>query len=265
MKRLDQWLVDGGHYQSRERARLAVMAGEVEIEGKGRALKAGTRLGPEDRVIIRRGPRFVSRGGDKLEGVLRRWGMDISGREALDVGASTGGFTHCLLARGAARVVCLDVGRGQLHWDLRRDARVTVMESMNAREIMPGELPYLPDLVVVDVSFISLRLVLPTLAGVLKEGGDLIALVKPQYEAGRGKVGRKGIVRDPEVHKEVLTGVLEAAERSGLDLVALAPSDPKGADGNREFFAWWRRKPAPEKRDFITMAEEAVREAWASR
>jgi 23S rRNA (cytidine1920-2'-O)/16S rRNA (cytidine1409-2'-O)-methyltransferase len=265
MKRLDQWLVEEGHFPSPESARLAVMAGEVEIEGKGNVLKAGTRLGPSDRVIIKSKPRFVSRGGDKLDGVLERWGIDVSSRTALDVGASTGGFTHCLLVRGAPRVISLDVGRGQLHWDLRRDARVTVMEGVNARNLRPGDLPYVPELIVADLSFISLRLVFPVLVGVLEEGGELIALLKPQFEAARGKVGKKGIVRDPEVHREVLAEVLEAAEKQGLNLLELATSPLRGADGNIEFFAWWTTEAVPEKADFAVIMEEAVKEAWGSR
>ncbi len=262
MKRLDQWLVDEGHYPSREKARLAVMAGEVEIEGKGRSLKAGTRVGPGDRVLVRSRKRFVSRGGDKLDGVLERWDMDVRGRLALDVGASTGGFTHCLLSRGASKVAALDVGKGQIHWNLRRDPRVTVLEGKNVRSLEVSELPFVPQLTVVDVSFISLRMVIPVLGGIVQEGGDLLALIKPQFEAGRGKVGKGGIVRDPEVHRQVLREVLEAASIAGFSLQELAPSSLKGADGNVEFFAWWRRSREGGGKDPRTAVEEAVREAW---
>ncbi|RJP31281.1 MAG: TlyA family RNA methyltransferase [Actinobacteria bacterium] len=265
MKRLDQWLVEEGFFPSRERARLAVMAGEVEIEGKGRTIKAGTRLGPSDRVIVKSKARFVSRGGDKLDGVLERWGMDVSGLSVLDVGSSTGGFTHCLLERGAARVTCLDVGKGQLHWDLRRDARVTVMEGRNARHLTPYELPYIPEMIVADLSFISLRLVFPALGAVLEEGGVLVALIKPQFEAERGRVGKKGVVRDPDVHREVLQVVLEAAQGYGFKLCGLAPSALRGADGNTEFFAWWTRKPYHEEIDIACEVEKAVEEAWRTR
>ena len=264
MKRLDQWLVEEGYFPSRERARLAVMAGEVEIEGKGRNLKAGTRLGPADRVIVRSKARFVSRGGDKLDGVLERWGIDVSGASALDVGASTGGFTHCLLERGAERVICLDVGKGQLHWDLRVDARVTVIEGKNVRELDPDELPYVPELIVADLSFISLRLVFPILAEVLGKPGELIALIKPQFEAGRGKVGRKGIVRDPGIHREVLVKVIGEAEKAGFNLLRLAPSVLRGADGNAEFFACWTREAADEELDVALEVEKAVSEVWGT-
>jgi 23S rRNA (cytidine1920-2'-O)/16S rRNA (cytidine1409-2'-O)-methyltransferase len=265
MKRLDQWLVEQGYYPSRERARLAVMAGEVEIEGRGTNLKAGTRLKPQDKVIIKKRPRFVSRGGDKLDGVLERWGMDVTGKAALDVGASTGGFTQCLLQKGASRVISLDVGKGQLHWDLRRDPRVEVMESRNVRHLETADLPFKPQLVTIDVSFISLRLVLPVLADILDEGMDLVALIKPQFEAGRGKVGKKGIVRDPDIHREVLRDVLEAAAKAGFVLRELAPSPLKGADGNIEFFAWWVRDEKDVGVEIEEEAEKVVREAWDER
>jgi len=261
MKRLDQWLVDEGYYPSRERARLAIMAGEVRLEGRGKPLKAGTKIGEGDRVAVAVRPRFVSRGGDKLDGVLERWGMDVAGRSALDVGSSTGGFSHCLLDRGAERVICLDVGKGQLHWELRNDPRVTVMERTNVRHVRPGDLPFAPDLVVADLSFISLRLVLPVLREIMEEGSDLVALVKPQFEAGRGKVGKRGVVRDPEVHRRVLAEVAEAAAACGFELVDVAPSPLRGAEGNMEYFAWWRRReevsPAPP-----AAVERAVEEAW---
>lgn len=262
MKRLDQWLVEGGHFPSRERARLAVMAGEVEIEGKGRALKAGYRLKPGDRVIVRSKALFVSRGGDKLDGVLERWGIDVSGRRALDAGASTGGFTHCLLKRGASAVVSLDVGKGQLHWDLRGDERVTVMEGRNVRFLVAADLPFTPEIVVADLSFISLRLVFAALHAVLQDGGDLVALVKPQFEAGREKVGRKGVVRDPMVHREALTVVLAEAARQGFTLRDVAPSPLAGADGNIEFFAWWRKGECAEAADTDLKIRMAMEEAW---
>jgi 23S rRNA (cytidine1920-2'-O)/16S rRNA (cytidine1409-2'-O)-methyltransferase len=263
MKRLDQWLVEEGYYPSRERARLAVMAGEVMIEGKGGALKAGFRLSPRDKVIVKIGKRFVSRGGDKLEGVLERWGIGVSGRTALDAGASTGGFTDCLLKRGVSRIISLDVGRGQLHWDLRRDERVTVMEGVNVRYLEAADLPFVPEVIVADLSFISLRLVFAALVGVMEKGGEMIALVKPQFEAGKGKVGRKGLVKDPEIHREVLTTVLREAASHGLILRGVAPSPLKGADGNIEYFAWWNRTGGKEEVETALLAERAVEEAWA--
>ncbi len=263
MERLDRWLVDRGYFPSRERARLAIMAGEVEIEGRGEVLKAGTRVRPGDRVLVRDRPRYLSRGGEKLEGAIERFGLGVKGRRALDVGSSTGGFTHCLLLHGAAEVVALDVGKGLLHWDLRRDPRVTVMEGRNVRHLRPEELPFVPDLVVADLSFISLRKVLSVLRDILPPGGDLLALIKPQFEAGRGKVGKGGIVRDPAVHREVLREVLLEGERCGLKLRGLAPSHPPGADGNREYFAWWTRgggEGVPEE-ERERLIEEAVEES----
>ncbi|MDY6793810.1 MAG: TlyA family RNA methyltransferase [Actinomycetota bacterium] len=262
MKRLDQWLVEEGYYPSREKARLAVMAGEVEIEGKGRRLKAATRVGPRDKIVVKKRPRFVSRGGEKLEGALERWGLSPEGKVALDVGASTGGFTQCLLERGASGVIALDVGKGQLHWDLRRDPRVEVMEGTNVRYLDPHALPERPRLITVDVSFISLELVIPVMGGVLSEGGDLLALIKPQFEAGRGKVGKGGIVREPDVHREVLRKVLKAAEEEGFHLRGLAPAAPRGAEGNIEFFGWWSREEAGGDGIAGESVEEAVGEAW---
>jgi 23S rRNA (cytidine1920-2'-O)/16S rRNA (cytidine1409-2'-O)-methyltransferase len=262
MKRLDQWLVEEGHFTSRERARLAIMAGEVEIEGRGSVLKAGTRLRPRDRVIIKRKPRFVSRGGDKLDGALERWNVDVSGLSALDIGASTGGFTDCLLQRGAAKVISLDVGKGQLHWKLRQDNRVTVMEGVNVRFLDECDLPYRPQLVTVDLSFISMRLAFPVISRVMEDKGEVIGLIKPQFEAGKGKVGRKGIVRDPGVHHEVLERVLQAADADGFSLQALAPSILKGADGNVEYLAWWVKVDEASGENFTGRIDEAVNEAW---
>lgn len=265
MERLDLWLVKVGYFPSRERARLAIMAGEVEIEGRGEVLKAGTRVRPGDRVTVRGKPRYVSRGGDKLDGALDRLGIEVKGRLALDVGASTGGFTHCLLERGVKAVIALDVGRGQLHWDLRRDSRVTVMEGRNVRYLRREDLPFLPDLVVVDLSFISLRKVLSVLVDILDPDGDLVTLIKPQFEAGRKMVGKGGVVRDPEVHRLVLRGILEEARRNGLVLRGLVPSPLRGADGNLEFFAWWSRKRGEGGDSRVSEGEwieKAVVEGW---
>jgi len=262
--RLDQWLVERGFFPSREKARLAIMAGEVEIRGRGRHLKAGTPVGEGDTVIVHRRPRFVSRGGEKLDGALDAFGLDVRGRKALDVGASTGGFTHCLLERGVEAVVALDVGRRQLHYSLRQDPRVIPLEGVNARYLDPSSLPFLPDLVVVDLSFISLRLVLPALVRVVEPLGDIIALVKPQFEAGREEVGKKGVVRDPEVHRRVLLGILEVAAGLGLVLRGLVPSPLLGAEGNREYFAWWKKVAVGELEqgsDFAGVVERAVESA----
>lgn len=243
------------------------MAGEVAIEGRNGPLKAGTRVRPGDRVTVKEKQRFVSRGGDKLDGALERFALEVAGRKVLDVGSSTGGFTHCLLERGAAMSICLDVGKGQLHWNLRRDPRVTVMEGRNARDLRREELPFVPDLVVADLSFISLRKVMSALTAILEDGGDMIALVKPQFEAERGRVGKGGVVRDPCVHRDVLREVLEHATGLGLRLRGLVPSPLRGADGNIEFFAWWSKTGGesaerPQPRQLEGLVEKAVEEAW---
>lgn len=265
MQRLDRWLVERGYYPSREKARRAIMAGEVRLEGREGVLKPGTLVRPGEKVHLIEKPRFVSRGGEKLDGVLSKWSLDVAGKDALDVGASTGGFTQCLLERGTARVIALDVGRGQLHWDLRRDPRVTVLEGINARRLSPGDLPFRPQVVTVDVSFISLRLLLPALSSVMEEEGDLVLLIKPQFEAGRGRVGKGGVVRDRRVQEEAVRRVLKKALEEGFSLQAVAPSPLKGAEGNQEYFAWLKkggkgRGGIPEE-----MAEKAVEEACPER
>jgi 23S rRNA (cytidine1920-2'-O)/16S rRNA (cytidine1409-2'-O)-methyltransferase len=238
------------------------MEGQIEIEGKGSALKPGTRVRPGDRIIIKTRARFVSRAGDKLDAVLERWQLEIKGMEALDAGASTGGFTQVLLERGASRVIALDVGRGQLHWDLRRDPRVIVLEGVNLRHLRPEDLPYQPQLITADLSFISLSLVFPVFAVLLQTGRYMIALIKPQFEAGRGKVGKKGVVRDPEVHRQTLAQVIQAAAKDGFGLLDLAPSAIRGADGNIEFFGWFARDGGGMKTDYAERIERAVGEAW---
>jgi 23S rRNA (cytidine1920-2'-O)/16S rRNA (cytidine1409-2'-O)-methyltransferase len=236
--RLDQLLVTRGLVPSRERARALVLAGQVTVAGQ-MISKAGTLVDEQADVAIREPEHpWVGRGGVKLAHALDRFGLDVTGRVALDVGASTGGFTDVLLQRGAARVVALDVGHGQLDWRLRTDPRVHVIEGVNARGLRPADLP--PDLrrfdlITVDVSFISLRYILPVLPPLLGPDGRVIALVKPQFEAGRGAVGKGGIVRDPAVHERVLDEITSAALQVGLHRLAVEPSPIRGAEGNVEF------------------------------
>lgn len=233
--RADQLLVERGLAPTRAKAQALILAGRVTHAGR-RVDKAGDRL-PEDALPeIAEGPRHVSRAGGKLEGALDAFAVDPAGREALDVGASTGGFTQVLLARGAARVAAVDVGRGQLDWSLRTDPRVVVLDGVNARHLEAETLPFRPTLAVVDVSFISLRLVLPAIAATLAEGGEVVALVKPQFEVGRGKVGPGGIVRDRAHHLEVLHGLAGFALERGFGVRGVAPSRVPGAEGNLEFF-----------------------------
>ena len=234
--RLDTRLVQQGLAPSRERARAIILAGLVLVDGAV-ASKAGTPVAPGASVTLRRPDHpYVGRGGVKLAHALDAFRVPVSGRDALDIGASTGGFTDVLLRRGAARVVALDVGRGQLDWRLRNDPRVVVIEGCNARYLTPEDLPGGADLVTVDVSFISLRQILPRLAPLLKAGADVIALVKPQFEAGRAEVGRKGLVRDPRVHERVLARVSQAAAEARLIRVGTTASPITGTTGNQEYF-----------------------------
>jgi 23S rRNA (cytidine1920-2'-O)/16S rRNA (cytidine1409-2'-O)-methyltransferase len=214
-RRADVLLAERGVYPSRERARAAIMAGEVRIGGE-LVRKAGELVDADAPIEVAEAQRYVSRGGTKLEGALETFAIDVTGARAVDVGASTGGFTDCLLQRGALSVVAVDVGYGQLAWPLRNDARVTVFERTNIRDTTPEMLGAPFDVAVIDVSFIGLAKVVPHVAPLLGENGQLIALVKPQFDAGKGRVGKRGVVRDPAVHIEVLTGAVRAAAESGL-------------------------------------------------
>ena len=233
--RLDVRLVNEGLAVSRERARALILAGRVRVAGEV-VSKAGASV-PESTAVEIIEPDFpwVGRGGVKLAHALETFGIDVAGREALDIGASTGGFTDVLLQRGARRVVALDVGHGQLDWRLREDPRVVVLERRNARQLEPAWLPAPVGIVTIDVSFISLRLIMPALPPVLAPGADIVALVKPQFEAGRQEVGKGGLVTDPAVHDAVLARVTESAASCGLARVAMTPSPITGAAGNREF------------------------------
>jgi 23S rRNA (cytidine1920-2'-O)/16S rRNA (cytidine1409-2'-O)-methyltransferase len=238
-RRLDALLAERGLFSSRSRAAASVMAGEVRVgAGERRAVKPGELVDSEERVIVDEAPAFVSRGGVKLANALDGLTIDVSGRRALDVGASTGGFTDCLLQRGAREVIAVDVGYGSLAWSLRNDARVSVMERCNARELTPQMLPFAPDLAVVDVSFISLAKVLGAVLSCLVAGYDLLALVKPQFEVGRGRVGKGGVVRDGDERRATLVGVGEAALAFGAAVLAYRSSGLPGPKGNRETFIW---------------------------
>jgi 23S rRNA (cytidine1920-2'-O)/16S rRNA (cytidine1409-2'-O)-methyltransferase len=230
-KRLDVLLVERGLAESRAQAQALILAGLVPGHSK-----AGEQVDEAAELGVERGPRFVSRGGEKLDHALDAFGVDPAGRDCLDVGASTGGFTDVLLQRGAARVIALDVGHGQLEWRLRNDPRVLVRERVNARALSAADVPHPVSLVTIDVSFISLRLVLPALPPFLTPAHDVVALVKPQFEAGREQVGKHGLVTDPAVHAEVLGRITAAAEAVGLARLGMTPSPIAGATGNREFF-----------------------------
>ncbi len=215
------------------------MAGEVRLGGNGRrAQKPGQMVEPDVVVDVDERPRFVSRGGIKLANALAHFGREVGGRHALDVGASTGGFTDCLLQASAAHVVALDVAYGELDWQLRNDARVTVLERTNARSIKPEDLPYAPDLVVVDLSFISLAKVLPAVLATTAPAFDVLALVKPQFEVGRGSVGRGGVVRDPAQRRGALVAAARSARELGTAVLGFASSGLPGPKGNQESFVW---------------------------
>ena len=237
--RLDTLLAERGLFESRTRAAASVMAGEVRLGGDGaRAQKPGQLVAPDVVVAVDEAPRFVSRGGIKLANALERFAIDVGGRHCLDVGASTGGFTDCLLQNGAAHVVALDVAYGELDWRLRNDERVTVLERTNARAIMPAALPYAPDLAVVDLSFISLTKVLPAVLACAAPHHDVLAMVKPQFEAGRGMVGKGGVVRDPDQRRASLLSVAGCARELGASVLGFASSGLPGPKGNRESFVW---------------------------
>jgi 23S rRNA (cytidine1920-2'-O)/16S rRNA (cytidine1409-2'-O)-methyltransferase len=237
--RLDSLLSERGLFPSRSRAAASVLAGDVLLlPGRRRAEKPG-QLVPEDvEIEVAQAPAFVSRGGIKLANALDALGLQVAGRRALDVGASTGGFTDCLLQRGAAHVIALDVAYGELHWRLRSDPRVTVVERANARSLRPDDLDYAPDLIAIDVSFISLVKVLPAVLACAAERFDCMALVKPQFEVGRDGVGKGGVVRDPALRRAALVEVGAAAKSLGFSVLGYASSGLPGPKGNLETFAW---------------------------
>jgi 23S rRNA (cytidine1920-2'-O)/16S rRNA (cytidine1409-2'-O)-methyltransferase len=237
--RLDSLLTERGLFPSRSRAAAAVLAGDVHLgPGRRRAEKPGQLVPNDVELDVAAAPPYVSRGGTKLANALEAFRLDVTGRRALDVGASTGGFTDCLLQRGAAHVVALDVAYGELAMALRDDPRVTVLERTNARALDPGALPYRPDLVVADVSFISLTKVLPAVLACTDPRFDALVMVKPQFEVGRERVGKGGVVRDPALRREALVTVGDAARREGAGVLGFASSGLPGPAGNQETFVW---------------------------
>lgn len=243
-RRLDVEVAERGLVPSREQARAAILEGRVSVNGAV-VTKAGASVAPDSMIVVAPGAPFVSRGGVKLAGALDEFGIDPTGLRAIDVGASTGGFTDCLLQRGAVSVTAVDVGYGQLAWSLRNDPRVRVLERTNIRsadrETLGG--PY--DLAVIDVSFVGLAKVLPFVTPLIAPGGSVIALVKPQFEAGKGRVGKKGVVRESSVHREVLEDVVRAVEAAGWVVRRLGWSPITGPEGNIEFWIWAARAGEP--------------------
>ena len=251
-------MVRRGMVGSRSEAAAAIREGKVAVGGRP-AAKAATLVLPEEPIVLASPPRrFVSRGGEKLDAALARFAVAVSGRNALDVGASTGGFTDCLLAHGAARVVALDVGYGQLHWRLREDPRVVVMERTNVRDLRPEDLPFAPGVLTADLSFISLELAVPRLAACARPDADVMLLVKPQFEAGRQDVGSGGVVSDPATWDRVLRSVAVSCERAGLVPVGSMPSPLLGPAGNVEFLLHARPGAGEPSVDVAATVRDAV-------
>jgi len=241
--RIDQALVERGFFESRERAQRAIMAGEVRAGDRVFA-KPAEMIDTEMAISVSEKSEFVGRGGLKLAGALDHFQIDPREKIALDIGASTGGFTDCLLQRGAAKVYAVDVGQGQLAWKLRNDSRVVVIEKVNARFLSHEHIPEDVDLCVIDVSFISLTLILPRAFELITENGVILALIKPQFELDRKDVGRGGIVREAALHEKAQQKIVKFSEEAKLHVVGLAPSAITGADGNQEFFICIRKRSA---------------------
>lgn len=241
--RLDAVLVEQGLFPSREQAQRAIMAGQVRL-GDRVLSKASVQVEPGAKLLVEAPPKFVGRGGLKLEGALDHFGIDPTGMIALDIGASTGGFTDCLLQRGAAKVYAIDVGHGQLAWRIRNDPRVLVRENLNARYLAPSDIPDPIDLCVIDVSFISLTLILPKAFDLVTPTGVILALIKPQFELEKRDVGRGGIVTDPALHEKVKSKIEQFVTSQGHVVVGIAPSPITGMDGNQEFFICAQKQSA---------------------
>ncbi|MEK3792493.1 TlyA family RNA methyltransferase [Paenibacillus sp. FSL R7-0204] len=279
-ERIDVLLVEQGFYDSREKAKAAIMAGLV-LANEERIEKPGMKVLRSSVLRVKGALHpYVSRGGLKLEKALRQFGIELTGRNMLDIGSSTGGFTDCALQNGAAHVYAIDVGHNQLDWSLRNDDRVTVMEQTNFRYMTPPDLKGpVPDFASIDVSFISLKIILPPLMALLSRPADIAALIKPQFEAGREKVGKSGVVREPAVHREVLVNVLSMAAELGYTLAGLTYSPITGGEGNIEFLAHWKlltaeaeEQPSAQQtstaeaqpNNFAALADSVIKEANAT-
>ena len=241
-ERLDKLLVEKGIVQSRERARALIMAGKVAVEGKG-IDKPGVQIKVEANLQLRgdEAP-YVSRGGEKLEGALKIFGIDLKGMVVMDVGASTGGFTDCVLQKGAQKVYAVDVGYGQLAWKLQKDPRVINLERRNIRYLQREEVQDETDLILIDTSFISIEKFLPSLVRFLKKGGSILGLIKPQFEVGKGEVGKGGVVRDGALHRKVIERISKFSQEAGLKALGVIESPLLGPKGNKEFFIYLKRE-----------------------
>lgn len=260
-ERLDQALVNRGLAPSREKGKALIMAGKVYVNEQ-KSDKPGTPVKLSDELTVKGDPLpYVSRGGLKLEKALREFALDLRGKVMMDVGASTGGFTHCALKQGVARVFAIDVGYGQLDWSLRQNPQVINLERTNARYLTSKEIPEPVDFISIDVAFISLSKILPALIPFLQEGGDIVALIKPQFEAGREKVGKKGVVRDPQVHLEVIRGVFQLCRGLELNPRGLQYSPITGPEGNIEFLLWLKKESTDPMLSWEEQIEKIVEQA----
>lgn len=245
--RLDVYLTEQNMIDSREKAKAYILSGYVYVDGR-KAEKPSVLVSGESRIEIRHAENeFVSRGGHKLKKAIEQFKIDVQGKTAIDIGASTGGFTDCLLQNGAAKVYAVDVGYGQLDWRIRTDDRVAVMERQNARLLKKEQFADAIDIAVIDVSFISLKLILPVAYGLIREDGEIVSLIKPQFEAGRAQVGKKGVVREPSVHLEVIQTVVSFGETLGLYLKGLTFSPIQGPEGNMEYLSYFTKLSAEKK------------------
>lgn len=265
--RLDVLLVERGFAESRQKAQAVIMAGQVFVSGQ-RSDKPGTAVANDAPVEVRGAAlRYVSRGGLKLEKAMKTWPITLAGKVCADIGASTGGFTDCMLQNGAERVYAVDVGYGQLDWRLRNDPRVVCLERTNARYLSTDEVPQPLDFASIDVSFISLKLIFPALYQLLKEGGEIACLIKPQFEAGREKVGKKGVVRDSAVHLEVLEHFLDHARENDFTVLGITYSPIRGPEGNIEYLGYLRKSGEPDAevdlRAVVTASHETLKEGEA--
>lgn len=260
-KRLDILVTERGLVESREKAKTLIMAGQVYVDGQ-KADKPGDTFSEDAAVEVRgKGLPYVSRGGLKLEKAMREFGLQLQGRTCMDIGASTGGFTDCMLQNGAQRVYSVDVGYGQLAWSLRTDPRVVNLERTNARYLTREQVPEEIDFFSVDVSFISLTLILPAVRPLLAEHGQAVCLIKPQFEAGREKVGKKGVVRDKAVHEEVIEKIRSFALENGFSVLGLTFSPVKGPEGNIEYLLYLERSEAPSQGEQVPSAQQVVEES----
>ena len=260
-KRLDILVTERGLAESREKAKTLIMAGQVYVDGQ-KADKPGDTFSEDAAVEVRgKGLPYVSRGGLKLEKAMREFGLQLQGRTCMDIGASTGGFTDCMLQNGAQRVYSVDVGYGQLAWSLRTDPRVVNLERTNARHLTREQVPEEIGFFSVDVSFISLTLILPAVRPLLAEHGQAVCLIKPQFEAGREKVGKKGVVRDKAVHEEVIEKIRSFALENGFSVLGLTFSPVKGPEGNIEYLIYLERSEAPSQGEQVPSAQQVVEES----